>query len=686
MKIRLTRRGAGKATAFAVLLMLIVGASLAYKVFFKRPGEQAIQFIPSDAFVVVTLDTNPSPGQTPIFNRIKKALEQEGLTKRMETAIADTVQKSPVVAQVRPYTSNSFAFTMLNQPGKQSSFDMEPVVLVSITDPAKVQESLDKNGKKQTTDGATVYKFAQDQTFAAVIGNYLVIGPKAADIARIDAVRRGDTQSVASLLEYQEARAALPEDANLMVFLSPTAMKEIQDTTKKSSGLGGYDAMKWMAFSATLRDEGVAFDYRMPMDQAKMPALKHSAEIAALDFGMLKKLPSGAYGLMAMAQPDHYWDSFTEMGKKDPKFGKQMDDGIAEFEKQTGMSVQRDILPGLKGDIWMAVYPDTRGADRGVDGLILIDDSNGADPASLAEKVRTYVTKSSSEKGKQGVTFQSQQKGAATVWSLDEKSTKEMRDGMTGMASSNPFTGHSAPSAGMPLTTEGTPGTQGFPGAQGGPGAPSQIGNDVLKPDYIQSNERPRFGPSPQGNVGGPVQIAQRPEPSPEAKRFAENKTVVYAQIGKAVLIASSQEMLDKALTVYQGQGASLADDAAYAGMRDKLPQGSQSAMMVNLGAIMQALRPTIEKAMKGSDSSFTADDIVNLFGQSAGMVMGGKYDGKTATGTFFMPISYERAIHSMGALMKTIEDAGKPRSNMTWLRRVPEVVSTVNGVRLAAR
>jgi hypothetical protein len=704
--------------------MLVVGGSLAYRFFFHRPGESAIHLIPADAFLVVTLDTHPSPAQVPIFERIHKALEQQGLSKKIESVISDTVQKSPVVAQVRPYTSTSFAFAMLSQGQGKSGFDGEPVVLISATDTGKIEETLKKNGKQESHEGVSVYKFAADKTFAAVIGNYLVVAQKPADIARIDAVRKGDVKAVSSLTEYQEARSGLPEDANLMVFLSPTAMKQISDEAKKNGGPDLQKTSQWMAFSATLRDAGVAFDYRMPADPSSNPGLKSAAEIAALDFSMMGKLPSGAYGLMALSQPDHYWDSTTGMVRQDPKMAKQMDEGIAEFEKQTGMNVQKDILPGLKGHLWMAAYPDARGADRGVDGLIVIDDSNGADPAALADKVRILVQKTSSENGKQGVTFHSQEKNGATVWSLDERSTAELRKGMEGAASAGPQMFGGSP-AGHPtvsispnfgdtqgadthinintkgsqvhvnapestITIDGTnvdvraPGAKvdvGRGGANADPtSARVQLDDHGIKVDGQGVRVNGKDVSSAHAGAYSPYADIQKPEASPEARRFAENKTVVYAQVGKAILIATSQEMLDKAISAYHGQGPTLASDTPYSNMRNALPSGSQSAMMVNLGAIMQALKPTVEKAMKGNEMGLTADDIVNLFGQSAGVVAGGKYDGKTMVGAFFLPIDYERGIKGIGALMRSFDHSGPDPSKMSWLRHAPEAAGALSG------
>src|SRR5207247_394214 len=101
--------------------------------------------------------------------------------------------------------------------------------------------------------------------------------------------------------------------------------------------------------------------------------------------------------------------------------------GIAGFEKETGISVPRDILPGLKGRLWLAVYPDREGPKSFVDGLIVIEDANGADPAGLAAKVRGYVEKTSGKESP--VRFVQSERPSGTEWRLDPDTQRKLDKG-----------------------------------------------------------------------------------------------------------------------------------------------------------------------------------------------------------------------------------------------------------------
>src|SRR5207244_3827058 len=94
---------------------------------------------------------------------------------------------------------------------------------------------------------------------------------------------------------------------------------------------------------------------------------------------------------------------------------------------------------------------------------------------------------------------------------------------------------------------------------------------------------------------------------------FVKDKTVVHAQIGKSILIATSQAMLDRAIAAYNGQGLTMADDPAFMNVKEALPPGHQGVFLLKLSAIMERLRPHIEKGMK--DVHISADDVIRLFG-----------------------------------------------------------------------
>src|SRR5256885_1601998 len=102
-----------------------------------------------------------------------------------------------------------------------------------------------------------------------------------------------------------------------------------------------------------------------PADSAKRPCeafiatvrtMRRFAETAAIDPNGFKRIPDGAHGLWCISQPSRYWQYVEDAVRTSDQGRKQLDEGLREFEKETGISVPREILPAFNGTIWMAAY------------------------------------------------------------------------------------------------------------------------------------------------------------------------------------------------------------------------------------------------------------------------------------------------------------------------------------------
>jgi hypothetical protein len=418
--------------AAMALISLIAGGTLAWRYYFGRAGETAIQLIPADAALVVTLDTTPSAAQTPLFLRIKNALQTAHIDQEVDGAVKGLMQdeSSPISASIRPYLTTSFAFAMLNVPTSGSMDEGKPVVLLAINDANAVDGILARTGQRLHRGDMTYYRLKKDDQCAMLLANYLVFSTSPDILVRIQSTYQGRNQSVASLRDYQDARQELPEDANVMAFVSPAALAALNDQGKKV-GIAPFHETKWLAASATLRDDGIAFDYRAPASATGLARMRQPSQFAAIDTNALKLLPAGPYGLFALSDPAAYWDMAMGMVGQDPKGRKELDQGVHDFESETGFSVTADMLPAFRGRTWFAVYPNPDDANAHPEGLIVIDDANHATPAALSGKVRAWLERITAEKGKPGVRFTAARQGDTTIWRLDDATKQSLNEAAT---------------------------------------------------------------------------------------------------------------------------------------------------------------------------------------------------------------------------------------------------------------
>ena len=585
--------------------VVVTGGVTAYRHYFRRPGELATKLIPADALAVITLDTNPAPDQVALFKRISDAMTTAGLTDQLDSAFHDMADKSMLMHDVRPYVSDNYALALYEKTPK----DMDGILYIAVTDRAKIQELLDKNGEKKTLRNISYVSLTKEKLCVQLRDNYLLLSDSPEAFVWANSVPMARQRPVASLPEYQEARAAMPADASLLVFVSPKALQELQNMGKAMAPAQAKNASfpmpaagvlpKWMAYSATVRDTGLAVDFRVPMDESAAPYLKTMAQIAAISPEALKHLPTGAYTVSTASQPGKYFSMAREMFATDKKTRRDIDKTLADIKKETGIDVAEDIVPAFNGDFTIAVYPDANHADGVMDAVLLADDSNEANPAALAEKVRLWVERESGEEKKaETIKFLPSTHDGATFWYLDARSQKSLSKALGDMD--------------------------------------------------------PTKTPAPDKALKHPARFdADHAVVKPEVNPYLNEKTVAYAQVGKAFILATSKTMLNRAVMAYQGHAASLADDPGYADMQRALTPGSQTYALIHLGHLMERLQPEIKKSLQGEDAEM-ANDMMQMFGaENAGIAFSGKYDGKMSVGSVLIPLNYEKIIRVMGKAAK---------------------------------
>jgi hypothetical protein len=389
-----------------------------YRVFFARTGEAAVGLIPADAQCVVTLDTHPSENQLQAFTKLATALQREGLDKDLESGVSDMIGKAGIAAEVRQYLTHNMATAWWAMDGGAKTHG---IALFAISNPEAVSKIL-SGGTPVQGAGTEAYSFAKNPMVSAVIGGYLAVGTDVETVKRIQDVRNG-AASIAGLPAYQQARSGLPADANVMVFGSPSTWKSFMGERAPKTAM-------WMALGASLRNGGIQFDYRGPVDTKAFPGMAEFSQMKPLRSDLLNKLPPDAYGLVAYSSLDRY---FRGIKGSLEQFSSAADvkKGQDGFEKETGLSIEDDILPAFKGDVVVAIYPDGSGSAKSVDGILLIDDANGGAPGALADKLRALIERKSAEQSTKhngaAVHFIEQKIGAVTVWKLDEASARELQ-------------------------------------------------------------------------------------------------------------------------------------------------------------------------------------------------------------------------------------------------------------------
>lgn len=424
---------AAKASVIAIGAIAVLGAGsyAAYKFLFSRPGEAAIQWIPADADLVVTLDLKPSDRQVATFQKISEALEQEGISDQIEKGMRDMFAKDPWLQPVKENLDRSFAVALWAPPEGEKEDPPRMAIMLAIKDPGQVDAAI-KQGRTPAGDGTINI---DGKTYAKVIDSYLVIGTRPDVLPAIESVKDGKAPSMAKQEEFVAAREALPRDANLMVFASP---KLLSFMGKSMAGANGnpFAGTKWFCFGATLEPEGLQIDLKSPLDAKAVPGYAKFGSIEPISTETLKHVPSGAYGYVGYSHPSKLWEGIVDAQEAGGN-AEQVEEGIAEFERETGLNFENDVLPAFEGDAIFAAYPKRTGNSPDIDLLFMIGGS-GQKANALADKLRSLIESKSAESGDSPARFEQVDIAGVKVWSLDAASAEEMGKQMTAMDGKTP--------------------------------------------------------------------------------------------------------------------------------------------------------------------------------------------------------------------------------------------------------
>lgn len=164
----------------------------------------------------------------------------------------------------------------------------------------------------------------------------------------------------------------------------------------------------------TVREQGLEVVGQVPTALAEDSPLKELGRVAAVDPSVLRKLPEGAFGVFALSQPGKYYNPITNTvltGEQRETFENE----LKEAEEDMGLTVKGDVVPAFGGNVVVAVYPDSVDPSQGVEIVSVVDDANGADPATVANKLREFA------QTEMDLHLTSEQISGCTVWAPQQQ-------------------------------------------------------------------------------------------------------------------------------------------------------------------------------------------------------------------------------------------------------------------------
>jgi hypothetical protein len=335
-----------------------------------RRGEAAIAMIPSDAAVAVTFDNTPSASQIGLFNEIKAAMQDSGASDLIDKFLNDLDREHGSFKQLRGHVKGSFAVALW----PKTSGEPGVMVAVALDDPAGAESIVAGLSDPESIGSMKYYKPKDGGMAVTFFDGYAIVAtdPSLAQLAIRTA--KGENPSLNSSASFKAARASLPDDASLMYFINGDAIAKADEKTRKGYAALGITETGWSAGSVTLTSEGIQIDSYQPA-VAGNGLLGSLAKTAPLGYKSLDRFPAGAVGVMGWSNLGTFAESMLKYFSSMPE-GKDVSEGIAKMEKETGTSLENDWIPAFRGETYFAFYPPMDGSKD--PGLVLsVDNSNG---------------------------------------------------------------------------------------------------------------------------------------------------------------------------------------------------------------------------------------------------------------------------------------------------------------------
>lgn len=409
----------------AILALFGLGTVYGFSKVYERRGEAALALVPSNAATIAVIDLQPSFGQYLAFRKISQSLDAHGFSDKAAKGLDSLFKAIPESSQLKPYIRPSMAFATLSPSNGsfQGSDSPSSFALISVTDPGAV-ENIIKQGEPVASSGKTQMYLQHDVAlYAGVVDGYLLLSSDPSIGNAVDSVKDGG-QSIADSDSFKKMRSNIDGDANIMVFVTKDGASEINGLS--STTRNSVKPVTSFAIGFAIRDSGVSVTSFAPAPDNPTPATQALMTMKPLRSDLYKHLPAGAYGLWAISDADKYYDAFKTT--EHPKSGigqKDFADADSSFQKEFGIGLEDAIHTGLSGDMVVALYP-LSGVVQGADVLVVFDDSNGASPAAVAEKIRARLPDEMSKEHETMPAFVESIYDGAHVVTLAGKSQQEL--------------------------------------------------------------------------------------------------------------------------------------------------------------------------------------------------------------------------------------------------------------------
>jgi hypothetical protein len=348
--------------------------------------EDALSFMPKDAPVVITLETDPNGSQWKQVGKLTGKFPFAGQFKSQIKQSFNSSSKLDFDKDLKPILGNQLVFVVPTVSGLRAS--NSPVFgALKVNDSGKAESFVKKDATKTTSIGGTdVYKETSN-TYLAVKDGTILIGQTTGDIAA--ALKRHDGTDHMTTGELDTRLAGVTGDGLVKIGVNVQQVIAASPNAAQARKVPWVNGLRDAGFVVSARSDGIEASFKAATQGVSAQDLPLAA--GAQSAPVVRRASDVGFGVRNLAQAVTFAESAAQLTS--PR-------GYAKFQarkrsanRALGIDLDKDVVGQFQGDATVSV---------GIDGGFAVR-SSLRDPAAFQATLRKAAPKLAKVAGGQHV-------------------------------------------------------------------------------------------------------------------------------------------------------------------------------------------------------------------------------------------------------------------------------------------
>ena len=366
-----------RAVLASILLVLAIAAAGCGSSGSGDPTEEALSFMPKNAPLVMTLDTDPNGDQWKQLNGLVSKFPFGGQIKAQAKQSLNQSSGLDFDKDIKPILGNQLVFAVPTAAGLQSSGSTPVFGALHVKDAGKAEDFLKKDANKVgTIDGTDVYKERSD-TYLAIKDGTILIGDTQQDIGA--ALKRHDGSDHMTKDDLDQRLAGVQGDGLFKMGI------DVQQAIASSPKAADARKVKWVnglrdaGLVLAARNDGIEMNFKGSTEGVSEQDLPLATGSQAAP--VVRRATDVGFGVRNLSQLVTFFEATGQATNPSgyAKFQKQKQ----RLNKTLGIDIDKDVVDQFQGDASVSV---------GIDGGFAVR-SDLRDPKAFQATLRKAAPK-----------------------------------------------------------------------------------------------------------------------------------------------------------------------------------------------------------------------------------------------------------------------------------------------------